>query len=125
MVHGFMSHSVVRYVLGIGVFGMILFSSLQVVLLYGGRGQYGFSLQPNTIPAHAMAFIRNTHMSGNMFNFSLGVGNYFLWEFWPERKVFTDGRLEVYDEPFYREYLAAISYEDAWRRIVEKYDINF
>ena len=125
MVHGFISHSVVHYVLGIGVFGMILFSSLQVALPYGGRGQYGFFLQSNTIPIHAMAFIRNTHISGNMFNFSLGVGNYFLWEFWPERKVFTDGRLEVYDEAFYREYLAAMSNEDAWRRIVEKYDINF
>lgn len=46
-------------------------------------------------PVNAVEFIKKENLKGNMFN-EYGYGGYLLYHLYPERKVFFDGRTDVY-----------------------------
>ncbi len=48
-------------------------------------------------PVQAVKFIKNYKLQGNMFN-EYGFGGYFLYELYPEQKVYIDGRTDLYLE---------------------------
>jgi len=125
----FSSNTTMYYMMVVLLFCMMILPSGSILQRYLNEKEdsygYGFGIKRNTIPIRAMKFIRKADIKENMFNFSLGIGNYFIWEFWPQRKVFSDGRLEVYDEEFFYAYLNSIANEDAWNNIIEKYNVNY
>lgn len=46
-------------------------------------------------PTQATQFIKEQNLQGNMFN-GIGVGGYLLYHLYPDKKVFIDGRVDVY-----------------------------
>jgi Flp pilus assembly protein TadD len=56
-------------------------------------------------PAGAARFLEEEAVTGEVFSSGIGVGGYFVWRLWPDRRVFSDGRLEVYGPAFFEEYL--------------------
>ena len=76
-------------------------------------------------PVSAVKFLKEQKIEGNIFNVSVGTGGYLIWEMWPRQKVFTDARLEVYDEKFYREYFSIFGSYSKWLETVKKYDIEY
>jgi tetratricopeptide (TPR) repeat protein len=59
-----------------------------------------------------------------MYN-SVGYGGYLNWRFFPDKKVFIDGRWEIYEETFIRDYLEAHANPDVWERVVKEHDIDW
>jgi hypothetical protein len=74
-------------------------------------------------PANALAFIRKSGLTGNMLN-DYVFGGYLIWAA-PERKVFVDGRADVYDPAAvlaeYANWNAAKVDPEA---LLDKYDIR-
>lgn len=116
-----------------GTFVTALVIMLGIIDLAGGgvgiRGDnernISFGLAPFKYPDGAVSFVERSGIKGNIYN-DLQTGNYLIWRFYPKRKIFFDGRLEVHDEELYREYVRLI--EDPglfWPKIAKKYNINY
>ncbi|MBL8055766.1 MAG: hypothetical protein JNK29_03665 [Anaerolineales bacterium] len=55
-------------------------------------------------PLAAARFIQQTHPPGPLFN-SYNFGAYLTWALYPDYPVYVDGRTDLYDDAFLREYL--------------------
>lgn len=88
-------------------------------------GQFGFGKVDLLFPTGAIEFIKSNNIKGNIFNDAL-LGGYFIWNCYPERKVFVDGKMELYGEKFMGEYKNVIDNPAAfWQDIEKKYNINY
>lgn len=81
----------------------------------------GQSVVENRFPYAAMDFIKEKRINGHILNFPLGVGSFMIWKLWPAKKVFIDGRLEVYPKDVFEETLKALDSSLAWEALEEKY----
>lgn len=108
-----------------------LFKSIIVLLILGGvllgvKGlsvpptfKFGLGLPEGKFPADAVQFIKTENIKGNFFN-TYGIGGYLIWEFYPERRVFMDGRVLDNIEAYYDMVGSASS----WDMLVEEYNIG-
>jgi hypothetical protein len=71
-------------------------------------------------PKKAVDFLITHPEKGNLFN-KYCWGGYLIWR---GRKVFIDGRLDVYGEEFMREYIQVEKGKKNWKKILEKYKIK-
>lgn len=79
--------------------------------------------QGAAFPEKAVEFIKQREIYGNMYN-SFAFGGYLIWSFHSERKVFIDGRAEVYDKEFQESFISGASV-NKWLEAVNRYDINY
>ncbi|MFH0948087.1 MAG: tetratricopeptide repeat protein [Elusimicrobiota bacterium] len=87
--------------------------------------QFGIGKIDMFFPIGAVDFIKRNNINGNIFNDAL-MGGYFIWNCWPERKCFVDGKMEIYGEEFLAEYKSVIDNPDVyWQRIADKYKIDY
>ena len=105
--------------------GIIVTLALGGVLL-GLRGlsvpptfKFGLGLPEGKFPEDAIKFIKTEDIKGNFFN-TYGIGGYLIWQFYPERRVFMDGRVLDNIEDYYN----MVDSYDAWEKLVKKYDIG-
>ncbi len=76
------------------------------------------------IPVAATDFIKNANVPEPLFN-NLENGGWLIWKLWPERKVFIDGRSDIYKYGVYDDYLDIRSMSNGWVNLVnEKYKFN-
>ena len=75
-------------------------------------------------PVGALDFIEENNIKGNVFN-GAGMGGYFIWRMYPERKVFFDGRWEVYGDDFMRLNNAALKDPQTFERVARAYAIEY
>lgn len=57
--------------------------------------RFGGGVNEALFPIAAADYVERAGLDGKMAN-APGFGGYLIWRFWPERKVFADGRLDVY-----------------------------
>ncbi|MDH3974020.1 MAG: tetratricopeptide repeat protein [Deltaproteobacteria bacterium] len=70
-----------------------------------------------------MEFLRKHPIEGNMYN-TYHLGGFLIWSLYPEKKVFLDGRAEIYDHKFVEDFTAKAS-PRKWFEAVRKYNINY
>jgi len=105
--------------------GIILMLALGGVLLgLGGLTvpptfKFGPGLPEGKFPEDAVKFIKTEDIKGNFFN-TYGIGGYLIWQFYPERRVFMDGRVLDNIEDYY----SMVDSHDAWEELTEKYNIG-
>ena len=75
-------------------------------------------------PVAAVEFLKRERVSGNMFN-NDEFGDYLIFSAWPEYKVFTDGRSDMYGEKHGRPYLRVAGVQPGWKEILLRYDISW
>ncbi|HIK10948.1 MAG TPA: hypothetical protein IGS52_11875, partial [Oscillatoriaceae cyanobacterium M33_DOE_052] len=88
-------------------------------------------LQPATItqaeaaslPLGAVRYLREQRPAGPMFN-SYNWGGYLIWALYPDYRVFVDGRTDLYDDAFLRDYLKVALVRPGWEAVVERYDVR-
>lgn len=76
-----------------------------------------------SLPATAVEFIRREGFTGNLFN-SYNWGGYLIWHLYPNRRVFVDGRTDLYGDKILGEFIRAFRAEDGWEQILEKHDVK-
>lgn len=76
------------------------------------------------VPVRAADFMQTQGIQGPFFN-TYSEGGYLLWRFWPDEKVFIDGRSEVFFGAPVREFRAISRNLPDWTSLVyEKYGFN-
>jgi hypothetical protein len=76
-----------------------------------------------SLPVDAIAYVQAQHPPGPMFN-SYNWGGYLLFTLWPDYPVFVDGRTDLYDDTFLRQYLRTYVADDDWQEVLDKYEIR-
>lgn len=80
-------------------------------------------VEAETLPRQAVTFLETEQPAGPMFN-SYNWGGYLIYRLWPDYRVFVDGRTDLYDDAFLREYLNTARTGPGWREPLERYGIN-
>ena len=65
--------------------------------------RFGFGVAKHAHPVKAANFIDAANLGGEMFN-DPSIGGYLIWRLFPERRVYFDGRWEVYGDEFFEEF---------------------
>jgi len=86
--------------------------------------RFGLGISEHRYVIQAADFIEKSGLAGNIFNSEILVGDYFIWRFYPKRKVFLDGRLEVYGESFFKEVFQLFRNPSLWPEWAERYQID-
>ncbi len=77
---------------------------------------------PERFPVAAVARLRATGLQGNLYNADQ-FGGFLIWSFYPQRRVLTDGRNELY-RAFIPEWQAAREDQRKWIALLTKYRID-
>ena len=85
--------------------------------------EFGLGTFEVNFPIHAAEFMREQSIPGPMFN-DLTSGGYLAWDDPTGGGVYIDGRLEVYDAPFFSHYMDTLSDQRRWFAEAEKLDIQ-
>lgn len=74
-------------------------------------------------PAGAVSYLKTHHLSGNLFN-EYDWGGYLIFELYPQKKVFIDGRMDIHVKTTVPDYLKLMRYEKGWESVVKKYNLR-
>jgi hypothetical protein len=75
------------------------------------------------VPVDAAAFVMRTRPPGKLFN-SYNFGAYLLWALYPDYPVFVDGRTDLYNDQFLREYLDVMTARPGYQAALDRYGVN-
>lgn len=84
--------------------------------------QFSTRIDERSVPVAAVERVREAGLEGNVYS-SYGMGGFLIWSFYPQRRVITDGRNELYVD-YEREHRAALRNGDRWRALIQRYDIR-
>ncbi|MFQ5878173.1 MAG: tetratricopeptide repeat protein [Acidobacteriota bacterium] len=85
---------------------------------YFGRGE-----SPGLYPRRAADFVRSHGLPGEVLN-DMSMGGFLAWRWFPDRRVFIDGRLEVHPASLFADYLALQRDPDAFETAARRYGIS-
>lgn len=74
-------------------------------------------------PARAVSYLKSHPLEGNLFN-EYDWGGYLIFELYPQRKVFIDGRMDIHVKTTVPDYLKLMRYEKGWEAVVKKYNLR-
>ena len=75
------------------------------------------------VPIDAADFVQRSHPAGKLFN-SYNFGAYLTWALYPDYPVFVDGRTDLYNDVFLREYVDVALGRPGYNATLEKYGVN-
>jgi hypothetical protein len=76
-----------------------------------------------SLPVDAISYVQDQRPSGPMFN-SYNWGGYLLFMLWPDYPVFVDGRTDLYDDAFLREYIDIYVANDGWQERLDEHGVQ-
>lgn len=79
--------------------------------------------QRERFPVELAAYLDQTPPSGEMFN-SYNWGGYLMFAA-PDVPVYVDGRTDLYDDAFLREYLSIVFIDEGWFEALDEQGIDF
>lgn len=85
------------------------------------EGWWGPGIKQGVFPERAMDFLDEFGIGGNMFN-SYEFGGYLIWRSFPERKVYVDGRSDIYIRLLMEQRKLSIL---GFEKLIEVYDIDY
>ncbi|MGQ9555423.1 MAG: hypothetical protein ACUVWR_15080 [Anaerolineae bacterium] len=98
-----------------------------VIIAVGGHSgrPLQFSKEPSTAtyPAGGAAYLRSSNLEGNLFN-EYGWGGYLIYELYPERQVFIDGRADVYGDALVQSYIDVVRLHPNWQQVLEDHEVS-
>lgn len=83
-----------------------------------------FNVDPQRHPKDMLDFIQKHKLPERMFN-TFNIGAHLIFNFFPQRKVFIDGRAEFYGPDFFRRYMQIIKGNESFLRYtIKKYNLD-
>ena len=74
-------------------------------------------------PIAAVEYIMEARPPGNVFH-AMSFGSYLIWAAYPEYRVFVDGRIELFSEEIWQDYLTTSAAMGDWEGTLERYDVH-
>ncbi len=85
-------------------------------------GRFGFGISAR-FPEGAVEFIKDNKIEGNIFNDNV-IGGFLAWRLHPWKKIFIDGRWEVYGEKFLTKYGDSIKHNNLLQGFLKNYNVK-
>jgi hypothetical protein len=95
-----------------------------IVIFFAANGKLEYTFDAKKKPVAAVEFLKTEPIQGNMFN-NDEFGDYIIFAAWPNYRVFSDGRSDMYGVERMKDYFKVIYLETGWETVLEKYDINW
>lgn len=110
----------VRYALN-AIIGLsfLTFVALKTVDVIGQQPE----AEKRDFPLRAVSFLEVNPIPGNLLN-HYDWGGYLIWKLYPSKRVFIDGRADVYGEKFLRQFADTFQFKDDWRQDLERWQIE-
>ena len=89
-----------------------------------GNKMLSFGFDSKQFPVKASSFIESHSLKGNLLTTDYW-GGYMIYRFYPQTKVFFDGRSDMYSREFMREYESLINLEYSWKSVLQRYDVRW
>ncbi len=105
-----------------GFFWPALASCIFIFMSLPGIKEHEFD--PQEKPVAAVEFLKQEHISGNMFN-NEEFGDYLIYAAYPQYKVFIDGRNDMYGAEHVKDYLRVIGLGSDWEEVLERFNIQW
>ena len=107
---------IARVALTAGILAMLITLVTNKIFEFGiGQASY--------FPDRIVSFTKEKNLQGHMIN-SYAFGGYFIWTLFPERKVFIDGRNEVF-LPLLEKLHESVADSRKWKKILQEYQIEY
>jgi hypothetical protein len=74
-------------------------------------------------PVAATDWILANHPPRQVFN-NYSFGGWLAWKAYPDYPVFIDGRVEVYGDQVFGDYLSVEGLSDNWARVLDRYNVR-
>ncbi|MFC0253656.1 hypothetical protein [Massilia consociata] len=103
---------------------LLLLVIVMVLSLYRPVFRTTAEKQAERLPAGAADYVIANRIQGNMFNVYKD-GGYLIYRLGPQRKVFIDGRADVYGDTFIKDYMQMYSGQADWKRKFERHAIDY
>ena len=81
------------------------------------------SYESRKYPVAAVDEIKRQQLDGPIFN-DYNWGGYLIWRLYPERRVFIDGRADVYSDTFLFDYVSTLNAKPSWREQFQRFGIQ-
>jgi hypothetical protein len=85
--------------------------------------QLGMEPRTDELPVAGARFIQENHLPDPVFNHQ-PWGGYLIHEWYPERRVFIDGRIDMYGNPVVDAYVQVAGVKPQWADILDRYGIQ-
>jgi hypothetical protein len=97
---------------------------LRLALVGGGWEHAQVGTEPNatTYPSGAIEHLRTHDLPGNILS-SYHWGGYLIYQLYPGRSVFIDGRMDLYDDVI-EPYLKVMTLKPGWREVLDEHDVR-
>jgi hypothetical protein len=102
---------------------LLLLPTFIIVKRVGNFNSSVASYEAQKFPAGAVDFIEKQEAVGPIFN-DYNWGGYLIWKLYPGRRVFIDGRADVYGDGFIFEYLRTYDGGRGWRDTLDHFEIQ-
>ena len=97
-------------------------TSAIAILIVALTTDHRLGVPPERFPIVAVAHLQTSGLRGNIYNADQ-FGGFLIWSFYPERRVLTDGRNELY-RTFIPEWQQALGDGRKWNAFLRKYEID-
>ena len=104
------------------VFFTIFYASNHYYLINDREASFGWGGEKKA--AEGAEFFKARFASGTHFFNNFDIGSFFAGCLWPQWPVFTDSRPEAYPVEFWEEYRQAQANEEAWEKLVAKWQME-
>jgi hypothetical protein len=87
------------------------------------RWRLGPEPSARAMPVEGARFVEERGLPGPVFNHQ-PWGGYLIARWYPERRVFIDGRVDMYGPGVVGEYLEVVNVRPGWREVLDKYGVR-
>jgi len=101
---------------------LVYAASAIAIVIVGATTDHRLGVPPERFPIEAVAHLQASGLRGNIYNPDQ-FGGFLIWSFYPERRVLTDGRNELY-RTFIPEWQQAREDGRKWNALLRKYEID-
>ncbi len=109
-------------ILGAAALLALLFAVVQHSIVIATYPPHRF-LSPFRFPEKISEYLKQNPYRGKIFN-DIRYGGYLIWNFYPQKQVFIDGRLIIRPREFFRDYLTLCADPDLFAQVARKFDIT-
>ena len=102
------------------VIGLAIMAS---TLFLSDRPQLGAEPRTTGFPVAGVRYLQEAGLSGNLFN-SYDWGGFLVWSFYPQRRVFIDGRADMYGNRFVDEFRTVYEGLPGWQQVLDRYRVE-
>ena len=101
----------------------VCLGAMALPLFISDRAQVRSEPRTVSFPVEGVNYLKQAGITGNLFN-TYQWGGYLAWIYYPDRRVFVDGRADMYGDQFIQKYMTVNGAGSGWSQILDEYGVQ-